>query len=64
MYILRNYLSFAMLCNHANLITEKKNDYKLDGDPTEGALLVAGYEGRLYKRKFTERIYHYSGVSV
>lgn len=35
-------LSFAMLCNHANFITEKKNDYKLDGDPTEGALLVAG----------------------
>jgi Ca2+-transporting ATPase len=35
-------LSFAILCNHANFITEKKNDYKLDGDPTEGALLVAG----------------------
>ena len=34
------------LCNHAELLQEKK-DFRIDGDPTEGALLVsamkAGY---------------------
>lgn len=43
---LQQMLMFGMLCNHAELI-EKKNEYVIDGDPTEGALLVsamkAGY---------------------
>ena len=33
-------LIFGMLCNHSDLIM-KDEDYVLDGDPTEGALLVS-----------------------
>ena len=43
-------LSFAMLCNHAEIIG-KKGDYKLDGDPTEGALLVAGMKAGFSRDK-------------
>ncbi|NCU16223.1 calcium-translocating P-type ATPase, SERCA-type [Pallidibacillus pasinlerensis] len=42
-------LSFAMLCNHAEIC--KKGDYKLDGDPTEGALLVAGMKAGFSRDK-------------
>jgi Ca2+-transporting ATPase len=38
--VLQQMLMFGMLCNHAELI-QKKKDYTVDGDPTEGALLVA-----------------------
>lgn len=37
---LQQLLTFGMLCNHAEII-EKENEYAIDGDPTEGALLVA-----------------------
>lgn len=39
-------LSFSMLCNHAALI-EEKGKYHVDGDPTEGALLVSGMKAGL-----------------
>ena len=37
---LQQMLMFGMLCNHAELIQEEKG-ICIDGDPTEGALLVA-----------------------
>lgn len=37
---LQQLLTFGMLCNHAE-INERNNEYVIDGDPTEGALLVA-----------------------
>ncbi|WP_066289269.1 calcium-translocating P-type ATPase, SERCA-type [Bacillus sp. FJAT-29937] len=37
---LQQLLMFGMLCNHAE-IKQKNNEYVIDGDPTEGALLVA-----------------------
>jgi P-type Ca2+ transporter type 2C len=37
---LQQLLTFGMLCNHAEII-EKEQEYAIDGDPTEGALLVA-----------------------
>ncbi|MEH7122923.1 calcium-translocating P-type ATPase, SERCA-type [Bacillus sp. JJ1532] len=37
---LQQLLMFGMLCNHAE-IKQKGNEYVIDGDPTEGALLVA-----------------------
>ncbi|WP_071395392.1 calcium-translocating P-type ATPase, SERCA-type [Bacillus tuaregi] len=37
---LQQMLMFGMLCNHAELI-QKKKEFVVDGDPTEGALLVA-----------------------
>lgn len=46
---LQQLLMFGMLCNHAD-ISEKKGNYVLDGDPTEGALLVAAMKGG-YTRK-------------
>ncbi|WNS77112.1 calcium-translocating P-type ATPase, SERCA-type [Bacillus sp. DTU_2020_1000418_1_SI_GHA_SEK_038] len=37
---LQQLLMFGMLCNHAE-IKQKSKEYIIDGDPTEGALLVA-----------------------
>ncbi|MCA1321341.1 cation-translocating P-type ATPase [Bacillus tianshenii] len=37
---LQQLLTFGLICNHANII-KKNNQFVLDGDPTEGALLVA-----------------------
>jgi Ca2+-transporting ATPase len=38
--VLQQMLIFGMLCNHAE-IKQKKGEFIIDGDPTEGALLVA-----------------------
>ncbi len=46
---LQQLLMFGMLCNHAE-ITQKNKEYIIDGDPTEGALLVAGMKAG-YERK-------------
>ncbi|MGJ7922454.1 calcium-translocating P-type ATPase, SERCA-type [Neobacillus sp. LXY-4] len=46
---LQQMLMFGMLCNHAE-IAQKNNDYIIDGDPTEGALLVAAMKAG-YDRK-------------
>nr|WP_295971960.1 cation-translocating P-type ATPase [uncultured Bacillus sp.] len=52
---LQQMLMFGILCNHAELI-EKKKDYVIDGDPTEGALLVsamkAGYTRKQMLQQF------------
>ncbi len=52
---LQQMLMFGMLCNHAELI-QKKNDFVVDGDPTEGALLVsamkAGYNREQLLKEF------------
>ncbi|WP_057763160.1 calcium-translocating P-type ATPase, SERCA-type [Cytobacillus praedii] len=37
---LKQMLMFGMLCNHAE-VKRKENEFVIDGDPTEGALLVA-----------------------
>ncbi len=46
---------FGMLCNHAD-ISKKNEEFVLDGDPTEGALLVAamkaGFERKSLLSKF------------
>ncbi|RFU68798.1 calcium-translocating P-type ATPase, SERCA-type [Bacillus sp. V59.32b] len=53
---LHQLLTFGLLCNKAELLT-KDDQYVLDGDPTEGALLVAAMKAGLtrdkLKRKFT-----------
>ncbi|KAB7669230.1 calcium-translocating P-type ATPase, SERCA-type [Bacillus sp. B1-b2] len=38
---LQQLLTFGMLCNHAEIM-HKNKEFVLNGDPTEGALLVAG----------------------
>ncbi|KKK39622.1 ATPase [Mesobacillus campisalis] len=43
---LQQLLTFGMLCNHAEVL-EKNGDYVVDGDPTEGALLVAAMKAGL-----------------
>ncbi|MCM3587128.1 calcium-translocating P-type ATPase, SERCA-type [Mesobacillus maritimus] len=43
---LQQLLTFGMLCNHAELM-EKENEHVIDGDPTEGALLVAAMKAGL-----------------
>ncbi|BCB03297.1 calcium-translocating P-type ATPase, SERCA-type [Bacillus sp. KH172YL63] len=53
---LHQLLTFGMLCNHAELITREER-FVVDGDPTEGALLVAGLKAGLTRealqKKFT-----------
>jgi len=38
--LMRDMLTYGVLCNHSTL-RQKDNQYYIDGDPTEGALLVA-----------------------
>lgn len=38
---LQQMLMFGMMCNHASLKEKEANEFIVDGDPTEGALLVA-----------------------
>ncbi|WP_335870555.1 calcium-translocating P-type ATPase, SERCA-type [Bacillus sp. 2205SS5-2] len=47
-------LSFGMLCNHANLQT-KDEEYTIDGDPTEGAMLVAALKAGLNQSNLTNQ---------
>ncbi|PLT34268.1 calcium-translocating P-type ATPase, SERCA-type [Bacillus sp. V5-8f] len=53
---LHQLLTFGMLCNNSELV-ENDGKYVLDGDPTEGALLVAAMKAGLtrdiLKQKFT-----------
>lgn len=53
---LQQMLIFGMLCNHSQL-NFKEEDIVLDGDPTEGALLVsamkAGYDRTVLLNEFT-----------
>ena len=53
---LQQLLTFGMLCNHAELVTREES-FVVDGDPTEGALLVAGLKAGLSReslqKKFT-----------
>jgi len=45
---LQQILLFGMLCNNARLV-EEKNEFRIDGDPTEGALLVSAMKMGLDK---------------
>lgn len=53
---LQQMLFFGMICNHSELVMDG-NSYILNGDPTEGALLVsamkAGYDRRKLLSEFT-----------
>lgn len=53
---LQQMLIFGMICNHSELVV-KEDDIILDGDPTEGALLVsamkAGYDRKKLLNEFT-----------
>lgn len=42
---LQQMLMFGMLCNNASIYEKENNEYVVDGDPTEGALLVAAMKG-------------------
>lgn len=43
---IKQLLTFGLLCNNAQIVKEKK-EYKLIGDPTEGALIVAAMKAGL-----------------
>ncbi|MFC7391998.1 calcium-translocating P-type ATPase, SERCA-type [Scopulibacillus cellulosilyticus] len=50
-------LSYAVLCNNAELIDEKgKDEYTLNGDPTEGALLVSGLKAGITKESLLKEV--------
>lgn len=42
-------LLYGMLCNHAKIFQDEKG-YRLDGDPTEGALIVAGMKAGINEK--------------
>lgn len=50
---LQQMLIFGMLCNHSELAI-KDDDYVLDGDPTEGALLVSAMKAGFDRAKLLE----------
>lgn len=50
---LQQMLIFGMLCNHSEL-TKKGEEYILDGDPTEGALLVSAMKAGFQRKKLLE----------
>src|SRR3954467_4499145 len=50
---LQQMLIFGMLCNHSELAL-KDNDYFLDGDPTEGALLVSAMKAGFDRPKLLD----------
>lgn len=50
---LQQMLIFGMLCNHSEL-AKKDDDYILDGDPTEGALLVSAMKAGFNRTKLLE----------
>ncbi|MBS4207679.1 calcium-translocating P-type ATPase, SERCA-type [Bacillus sp. FJAT-50079] len=41
-------LTFGVLCNHSNLVI-RDNEPVVDGDPTEGALLMAAYQAGIHQ---------------
>ncbi|OIK15221.1 calcium-translocating P-type ATPase, SERCA-type [Bacillus sp. MUM 13] len=51
---LRQLLTFGMLCNNAELLA-KDEKYIMDGDPTEGALLVAAMKAGLNRKQLNEK---------
>ncbi|MBT2699969.1 calcium-translocating P-type ATPase, SERCA-type [Bacillus sp. ISL-40] len=50
---LQQMLIFGMLCNHSDLVI-KDDDYILDGDPTEGALLVSAMKAGFDRPKLLD----------
>lgn len=54
---LQQMLMFGMICNHASLKEKETEGYIVDGDPTEGALLVAamkaGFNRELLLEQYT-----------
>lgn len=53
---LQQMLMFGMMCNHASIKEKESNEYVVDGDPTEGALLVAAMKAG-YNRNFLLKQY-------
>lgn len=47
-------LTFGMLCNNADIIS-RGDSYALDGDPTDGAMFVAGMKAGLTREKLLNR---------
>ncbi|WHY79281.1 calcium-translocating P-type ATPase, SERCA-type [Neobacillus sp. WH10] len=50
---LQQMLIFGMLCNHSDLVL-KDDDFTLDGDPTEGALLVSAMKAGFNRQKLLD----------
>ncbi|MEH7075016.1 calcium-translocating P-type ATPase, SERCA-type [Neobacillus drentensis] len=50
---LQQMLIFGVLCNHSDLVV-KDDDYLLDGDPTEGALLVSAMKAGFDRTKLLD----------
>jgi Ca2+-transporting ATPase len=51
---LQQLLTFGLLCNNAE-IKQKKKDFVLDGDPTEGALVVSAMKAGLTRKLLQEQ---------
>src|SRR5699024_4051161 len=51
---LNQMLTFGLLCNYADLKTKEK-EMVMDGDPTEGALLVAAMKAGLHRQQLLQQ---------
>lgn len=52
---LEELLKIGILCNDSHLVKNDNGGYKIVGDPTEGALLVAGAKAGFWKDKLAEK---------
>ncbi|MBN2424750.1 MAG: cation-transporting P-type ATPase [Calditrichaceae bacterium] len=52
--LLKELLISGILCNDSNLVNEKEN-WKIEGDPTEGALIVAALKASLNEPEIKEK---------
>lgn len=52
---LQQMLMFGMLCNHANIKKKDNEEYIVDGDPTEGAILVAAMKAGFNQNKLSKQ---------
>lgn len=50
---LHQLLSFGLLCNHAEIL-KKDKEFIIDGDPTEGALLVAAMKAGMSRKELMQ----------
>lgn len=50
----KKLLEVGMLCNNSQLV-QKRESWQIQGDPTEGALIVAGAKAKMFKEAMTEK---------
>jgi Ca2+-transporting ATPase len=65
--VLKQLLKTAILCNDSRLRKQETNgafSWDIYGDPTEGALVVAGAKARLHKTYWMKRFQEFDEIPI